>query len=181
MPFSPPLLARRRLAPAVLGLGLVLGLAAGGPTTALAAGAATLSHGHGGAMSSVLDLRLDNGSKWVTDEALRSGMTAVRTAMAAALPRIHAGSFAPAEYNVLAERVQSQVEHVITNCKLPEAADEQLHLVLAQVQEGAEAMRGGGGGSSGGGDRVAGAVAILQALNAYGGAFDHPGWQPIAH
>jgi hypothetical protein len=151
---------------ALLACGLALGLAGGG--AAMAAG----PHSHAGPATT--ELQLDHRNRWPTDEVLRAGMMEVRGAMAAALPRIHADQFPPAEYDALAGRVQAQVDYIIENCKLPEAADEQLHLVLAQVLEGTEALRGET-------TRAAGATTVVRALNAYGSAFDHPGWAPLGH
>jgi hypothetical protein len=162
--------SRKRLhASALFAFGLALGLAGG------SAAMATGPHSHaGGAGMTTLEPQLDQGRRWPTDEVLRTGMTEMRGAMAAALPRIHADQLPSAEYGALAERVQAQVDYVVENCRLPEAADQQLHLVLAQVLEGTEALRDAG-------TREAGAVAIVRALDAYGGAFDHPGWEPLGH
>lgn len=150
----------------LIAFGFALSLTGG--RAAMAAG----PHSHAGPAAT--ELQLDHGNRWPTDEVLRIGMTEVRGAMAAALPRIHAGQFPPAEYDALAERVQTQVEYVIENCKLPEAADQQLHLVLAQILEGVAALQGEA-------TRAAGTTAIVQALDAYGSAFDHPGWAPLGH
>lgn len=161
------MLTRIRLSPALLGLSLALGIA-GGP--ALAAGAA---HSHGAAAG--LELQLDNGAKWATDDALRRGMTGMRDAITAALPRIHAGGMGRSDYEALADRVMSQVAYVVENCRLPEAADAQLHLVIAQILDGIGVMKDAGA------DAAEGAVVVVRALDAYGEAFNHPGWTPMAH
>ena len=153
-----------RIAPAVLGLGLALGLAGG----ALAAG----PHAHAGEAAAAITL--DHGRQWPSDAALRKGMTRLRGAMAAALPAIDADRLPAAGFATLADQAQAQVDYVTANCMLPEAADAQLHLVLAQILDGINAMKGEG-------DRMAGAAAIVRALNAYGEAFDHPGWVPLGH
>ena len=61
---------------------------------------------------------------------------------------------------------------MIENCELSEAADEQLHVVLTQILEGANEMEAGS-------QSRGGAVMIVKALNAYGEHFEHPGWQPL--
>ncbi|MBV1796390.1 hypothetical protein [Siccirubricoccus sp. G192] len=152
------------ITPAVLGLGLALGLAGG----ALAAE----PHAHAGEAAATITL--DHGRQWPSDAALRQGMTRLRGAMAAALPAIHANRLPAAGFATLADQAQAQVDYVAENCKLPEAADAQLHLVLAQILDGIDVMKGEG-------DRTAGAAAVVQALNAYGEAFDHPGWVPLGH
>ena len=58
-------------------------------------------------------------------------------------------------------------------CKLPEEADAQLHVVLAEILEGVDAMRVGP-------DRLGGARRVVRALEAYGRHFDHPNWTSAA-
>lgn len=145
---------------------LALGLALSGP--ALAA----TEHAHGGHGGAALELTLNNGQKWPTDEALRRGMDEMRGAMTGSLGRIHAGQFTSADYVALAERLQQQVDFVTANCKLPEEADAQLHIVLAELLEGMDAMKDGP-------DRVQGALRTVLALEAYGRHFDHPNWTPV--
>ena len=38
-------------------------------------------------------LQLDHGARWQTDAALRTGMEAIRDALARAIPQVHAGRF----------------------------------------------------------------------------------------
>lgn len=154
----------------IAGAMLVLGLSAGVIGTVSAA----TPHGHDGHSAPAMELTLDNGRKWQTDEALRTGMDHIRAAFDAALPRIHEGRYSAAEYAALAGKVQEQVDYVVANCKLPEEADQQLHVALTQVLDGVNAMKEDSGQDKG-------AVTILQALNAYGEHFDHPGWEPLGH
>lgn len=154
----------------IAGAMLVLGLSAGVIGTVSAAA----PHGHDGHSAPAMELTLDNGRKWQTDEALRTGMDQIRAAFDAALPRIHEGRYSAAEYAALAGKVQEQVDYVVANCKLPEEADQQLHVALTQVLDGVNAMKEDSGQDKG-------AVTILQALNAYGEHFDHPGWEPLGH
>ena len=122
--------------------------------------------GHG---TAVQELRLDQGERWPTDQPLRQGMSDIRAAMVAAFPRIHMGQFTSAQYGALAAKIQDRVDHVVGNCRLPEEADAQLHIVLVDIVEGTEAMRSGP-------DRLGGAMRIIQAIEAYGLHFDHPDW-----
>ena len=87
------------------------------------------------------------------------------------IARIHAGQFTTADYATLADRVQEQVDYVTANCKLPEEADRQLHVVLGAILEGVDAMRAGA-------DRLQGARRVVLALEAYGRHFNHPNWTP---
>lgn len=126
-------------------------------------------HGHG-----TEQLQLNNGAKWPTDAPLRQGMGNMRTAMSEALPAIHDHKLEPAGYAALAARIETQMAYVVANCKLDPAADAQLHLVLAHLGGGIEKMKAGD-------DPRAGAVTVVEALDAYGKHFDHPGWQPLRH
>lgn len=144
---------------------LALGMVLSGP--ALAADT------HGGHGAAALELTLNKGQKWPTDEALRRGMGEMRTAMETSLGRIHAGQFTSADYLALADRLQQQVDYVTANCKLPEEADAQLHIILAAILEGIDAMKEGE-------DRLPGALKTATALEAYGKHFDHPDWGSTA-
>ncbi|CEG09711.1 hypothetical protein BN961_03141 [Afipia felis] len=147
---------------------LALSLALSGSALA----AAATEHAHGGHGGAALELTLNNGQKWPTDEALRRGMDEMRGAMTGSLGRIHAGQFTSADYVALAERLQKQVDFVTANCKLPEEADAQLHIVLAEILEGMDAMKAGS-------DRLQGALRTVVALEAYGRHFDHPNWTSV--
>jgi hypothetical protein len=145
---------------------LALGLAFGTMGVVVAAE----PHSHG----AVVQMKLDNGKKWQTDEALRLGMGEIRQAIANSLQPIHDNKFTPAKYDALAANLQKQVDYIVANCKLPEAADEQLHVVLEQVIDGIAEMKAPG-------QKQQGAIKIVKALDTYGQYFNHAGWQPLAH
>lgn len=119
-------------------------------------------------------MKLNNGQKWQTDAPLRQGMSEIRASVSSSLQRIHNGQFTPAEYAALGDRIQAQIDYVTANCKLPEEADLQLHVSLTQIIEGVAAMKEKTG-------QEQGALKVVQALNAYGQYFDHPGWKPLGH
>jgi hypothetical protein len=150
----------KRLATALL----VVGLAS------FAGGAfATTPHSDDGHGAGLQELRLDQGKRWPTDEPLRQGMSDIRAAMATAFPQIHMRQFTSAQYGALAARLQEGVDHIVGNCRLPEEADAQLHVVLMQIVDGTEAMMSGS-------DRLGGGMRVIQAIEAYGRHFDHPDW-----
>jgi hypothetical protein len=62
---------------------------------------------------------------------------------------------------------------VVGNCKLPEVADQQLHIVLEQMIDGVAEMKDATG-------RDQGAAKIVRPLAQYGDYFDHAGWRPVA-
>lgn len=135
---------------------------------------ASAPHGHGGPDAPAIELRLNSGQKWPTDEALRTGMNRIRDALETSLPLIHASGYSAVDFSALADRLQEQVDYVVANCKLPEEADLQLHLALTRILDGINAMKAESG-------QEQGAVTVVQTLNAYGDHFDHPGWQPLGH
>ncbi|MCB1762674.1 MAG: hypothetical protein KDI43_16320 [Gammaproteobacteria bacterium] len=118
-------------------------------------------------------LTLDHGKKWATDEVLRKGMTEIRNAVAADEEAIHTGKMSAARYDALAKKIDGQLADVVQNCKLPPEADAQLHLVLAEMIQGQEAIKGQDKKP----DRRAGVVKVIDALDAYNKHFDHPGWR----
>lgn len=152
-------IVKRLLVPGFIALGAVLSVL---PLSAAE------SHGHG----VPTQLQLDHDKKWPTDEALRRGMEEMRTAMAAALGAIHRNSYSDAQYKALAQRLQTQIDYVVGNCKLPEKADAQLHIVLEQIIDGIAVISSGSG-------QAKGAAAVMVALNQYGRYFDHAGWRPL--
>lgn len=157
---------RKRLVPYLV----MLGMMAGSSGAVLAA----TSHDHAAGSAPVTEMVLNNGQKWQTDDALRKGMTEIRSAIADALHPIHEGRFAATDFVMLADKVQEHTDFIVANCKLPAEADLQLHFAVAQILDGVTAMKEGAGQDQG-------VVHVIQALNAYGEHFDHPGWVPISH
>lgn len=140
-------------------------------TTGMPAFAANDAHDHGAASAT---LQLNAGKKWETDAALRKAMGEIRQSMASSLHAIHENKFSARAYGGLAKKVEGAVGDIVANCKLPPAADAQLHIVVADLLAGAEQMAGKA-------KRMDGAVKVIGALDNYGKYFDDPGFQPIAH
>ncbi|HEX5371735.1 MAG TPA: hypothetical protein VFW84_03270 [Aquabacterium sp.] len=124
-----------------------------------------------------LTLQLNAGKKWQTDAPLRAGMLAIRQSMADSLHAIHENKLSARSYDRLAKQVRASVAQIVATCKLPPAADAQLHIVIADLLAGADQMAGQVKGTP----RMDGAVKVIGALKAYGQHFDHPGFQPIEH
>lgn len=142
----------------------------GGPMTAVAE-----EHAHDG--SAPHALTLNHGKKWPTDAPLRTGMTRIRDALAADLDTIHAGRFEAEQYDRLATRVDQELAAIVRNCKLPADADANLHVILAEMIAGAEAMHGKDPNAK----PADGAVKVVEALAVYPRYFDHPGWKGLEH
>lgn len=167
--------AQTRLGKVIATAGIALALSAG---SAFAAEHGAHRHGHDhGHAATPEKLSLNDGKKWGSDEALRKGMENIRQAMDASLHAIHEGKLSNAGYAALAEKLNREIGEIVAHCQLDPKADAQLHLVIAEMGEGIEAMAGRAKKTK----RLSGAVKILGALDRYSEHFDHPGWQAIKH
>lgn len=128
------------------------------------------AHQHESAAAAVEQLQLDGERKWPTDAPLRAGMAKIHAAFEADHPAIHAGQQTDAQYEALAGRIETQVNSIVANCKLPPAADANLHFVIADLLQGISLMRGHDAQRT----RHDGAALVHGALTAYGRYFDDP-------
>jgi hypothetical protein len=135
--------------------------------------AQTPAHSHDG--TAPHKLSLNQGHKWASDEPLRAGMGRIRGLVDPQLAAAHAGKLTPAQYRELATQVESEVGGIVANCKLEPKADAALHLVIAELGEGTDAMAGKNAKLR----PALGLVKVAQAVNQYGSHFDHPGFKPI--
>jgi len=158
---------KSRILPAIV----LLSLCSIGPT--LAADAAH-NHGQTHGANQVATLQLNAGKKWETDAPLRKAMGEIRNAMDGSLKAIHDDRLSPKGYAALAKKVEAAVADMVANCKLGTAADDQLHIVIADLLAGADQMKGKR-------ERLDGAVRVIEALGNYAKYFDDPGFKPIAH
>lgn len=152
-----------------LALAAAVAMAASAP--AMAAGPAAHSHDE----ASPARLTLDQGRKWSTDAPLRTGMERIRGAVDPAIAKAHAGKLTAAQSAALAGQVEAEVAGIVANCKLEPQADAMLHLVIADVLAGADAMKG----KTPGVRAEQGLVRVATAVNQYARHFDHPGLRRI--
>lgn len=144
--------------------------------TGLSGAALAEEHHHSHDHAAQVQLTLDNGKKWATDANLRQAMGRIRDALAAELPAIHSGKATTKQYRKLSRTTHDQVTFMVDHCKLDQKGDAVLHLLLADLIAGADAMAGQ--------DVKAarnGAEKISKALDDYGTYFDHPGWHIEQH
>lgn len=149
----------------------ILSLAATGP-----AFSANDAHDHGNG-SATSTLQFNAGKKWETDAPLRTAMGEIRQSVASSLNTIHQNKMSTKAYDGLAMKVEGAVGQIVANCKLPPAADAQLHIVVADLLAGAEQMAGKVKHTQ----RMDGAVKVIGALDNYGKYFDDAGFKPIKH
>jgi hypothetical protein len=120
-------------------------------------------------------LALDHGRTWKTDAPLRDGMGRIRDLVAPRLGESRAGRLDAAEYGRLAAQVQTEVGTIVAQCKLDPKADAMLHLVIADLLEGTDAMAGKTATLR----PAQGLSKVAVAVNEYGAHFDHPGFKPL--
>ncbi|PWB57876.1 MAG: hypothetical protein C3F18_03425 [Nitrosomonadales bacterium] len=128
-------------------------------------------HEHSHQEAAPQQLTLKNGHKWATDEALRQAMSRIRAEMAASQPAKQGERVPLQQYQAAARKVNEQIAFMVQNCKLDKDADAMLHLVLADIIAGADAMAGQNWGNA-----RQGAKKITHALENYATYFEHPGW-----
>lgn len=116
-------------------------------------------------------LTLNNGNKWETDDSVRQGMSGIREALSAELAAIHSGKATAEQYQAMARKTNDQIAFIVKNCKLEQKTDAMLHLVLADIIAGADAMAGKDIGEA-----RKGAEKVASALQSYNTFFAHPGW-----
>ena len=150
-------------------LPLLLAIALAAPMGAFDADA----HDHGKAAPHKLELNA--GKKWSTDDALRQGMTTIHASVSQTLPAAHSGKAKASDYDAFGQTVSAQIAYIVENCKLDPKADAELHGLIGQMMNGAEAAQGKQGDAK----RADGVVAVAKALNTYGDYFDHKGWKKI--
>lgn len=126
-------------------------------------------HGH-----EVTELSLNNGEKWQIDAPLSLAMNKIRNAMNEQLDGIHANNLPQKKYNALANEVNTQVAYMVENCELEPAADAQLHIIIHDLMEGAEAMQSEANPQTG-------AVKVVGAIKNYSTYFNDPKLQPLKH
>lgn len=129
-------------------------------------------HHHHGEQAS--QLQLNAGKKWAIDDSLHIGMTGIKDLIATDVDAIHVNDFSASQYQHLAEKIDGKLKYLFKNCKLPQDADAQLHVLLAKVMQASHQMKQSQGQKSG-------VIAIINAMKAYPEYFNDPKWQPLVH
>lgn len=111
--------------------------------------------------------------KWETDDVVRQCMENIRQAVAAKEAEIQQDRLDSSSYQQLAEVINTNVDHILKDCKLTQAADATLNtVVLMDLTRSSELMRTSPKRAA----QRAGALGVLQSLRLYGEYFEHPGW-----
>ncbi|MBK1851868.1 hypothetical protein FE845_10995 [Marinobacter sp. 1-4A] len=138
-------------------------------TTVAAAANNEHEHGHG-----EMELQLNDGNKWAVDAPLSRAMNNIGSAMHKDLDAIHSGKLENEKYSVLAKKINNEVNYMVENCNLEPEADAQLHLIIAELMEGATVMESKANARDG-------AVQVMGAIESYTTYFDDPNFEPIKH
>lgn len=139
-----------------------------------AADAHQVDHHHA---ESAVKLQLDAGKKWETDPPLRLSMAGLRKSFAGKISAIYAVKLSTKDYVDLSESVRSSVSNIVAQCKLPPAADAQLHVIVGDLMLAADQMSGKEKPDT----ARNGAIKVIEALNNYPKYFNDPGFQPLDH
>ena len=126
------------------------------------------SSGHDHAHADQAVLALNDGQRWATDQALRTGMRAIRVAAAPVLAA-PPGRVTPADAAGLADALQEQTKFLFAHCKLPPQADATLHVILTELLTGSALLAKDPASAEALGE-------IRRALARYPQYFDDPGW-----
>ena len=119
-------------------------------------------------------IQLNQGKKWPIDASLHIGMSKIKTSIEESISEIHHKQFSEAQYKALADKVDAQLAYLFKNCKLPAAADAQLHILLFDIMQASRQMQSSDNPRSG-------AITTIKALQKYPHYFDDKDWQALKH
>ena len=117
-------------------------------------------------------LKLNHGKPWATDTALRQGMSRIRDAVQSATPAFKKGKLSRARAKVLAKSIETNVNFMLTNCKLEPMADASLHVILVQLLSAANEIKSDPQTKNG-------MPRMHEVLGKYPLYFDQPGWKAV--
>lgn len=97
-------------------------------------------HGHeGGEAAAAGHVVATPAQRWTTDAPLRAGMRDIRNVVEA-LGHYEHGHIGEDQAVLLARQVQGHIGGIVANCRLEPEADAALHVVLAGLAQGANAL-----------------------------------------
>ena len=111
-------------------------------------------------------LTLNAGAKWPIDAPLREGMQRIHSLIEATSANT---TLTPEQAIATSNGVRQQVDYLIANCKLSAEADAVLHVLIAELLAGADALVKPESSAQG-------LDQLRQALAQYPRYFDHPDW-----
>lgn len=142
----------------------------GGAATTMAQEHVDSPHRHDGQTQELPDVA--QSALFATDAPLRAGMARVRNAVAANVPDHRQRGLSREQAAALASEIEQSVSYLFANCRLEPAADAALHGLLAQLLQGAAALRRDPSADDG-------MPAVLAALERYPRSFLDTQWQAL--
>lgn len=117
----------------------------------------------------------DTGELWRTDASVRRGMGELRATIDSVLAGRAGRGITGERLGELGHAIEARVRELIACCSSRETSGRHLHMLLAEMADGAALMTQGRHTDA----RRMGLLKVVQALNLYGDLFDHPGWQAL--
>lgn len=111
------------------------------------------------------------------DAPLRAGMEAVRSTIATRLAAADGKALQEAEFVSLADTIDRQINDIVAGRDFHTPDGRYLQWLLGDLGDGATLMRTAPRAP---GKRL-GLMKVVESLNLYGRAFNHPGWQSISY
>jgi hypothetical protein len=117
----------------------------------------------------------DAPAKFATDEALRSGMVAIRDLVRTNHSLVTHRRMPPDHAARFARQIRVEADQIRAKSRISGEARARLEALLADIVAGVEAVAKPAAGSA----AIDGIVRADEALARYPAAFDHPGWAPL--
>jgi hypothetical protein len=112
-----------------------------------------------------------------TDEALRSGMNVLRASIMDSIPAAGVKAMDAEALLALAGTIDRQVGVVAADRDFHSRDGRYLQWLLGDVNDGVALMRDAPRAPA----KQLGLMKVIETLNFYGRAFDHPGWEPLTY
>ncbi|QJR16254.1 hypothetical protein [Usitatibacter palustris] len=152
----------------------IAALAVSAAITAYAAGPHSQERHAGTVHSASNRLSLDQGRKWSTDEALRRSMEEIRAALAQHRDAILRDMLSTDQERALGRTIENRVAAILGESRLEASAAANLQLVVADLVQAADILKGMANPHGLRGDTLA-----VRATQMYATYFEHPGWKPV--
>lgn len=111
------------------------------------------------------------------DASLRTGMEAMRSTIVTRLAAADGRALHEAEFVALADTIDHQIKVIAAGRDFHSRDGRYLQWLLGDLADGVTLMRTAPRAPA----KRLGLMKVVETLNLYGKAFDHPGWQPISY
>lgn len=122
--------------------------------------------------SSNQEAQLNQGKRWETDKPLRESMEKISLLAKKNMSAIHNEKQTQDAYAEMGNAIKKQTDLIFKNCKLPPAADQELHKILIPILNSVTIFTGKGTSR----EKHEAFVVLLNSLAQYGSHFEHKNW-----